>query len=441
MKTSAIARHPARLLVIALLGASIFAFGRRAPAADDPKPPQEQTQQPVPPADPKLEPTHAQTAVIQVTGDKGQPLPLHTFCLTQAGQILAGVGETSGEIRVYDADGKPLGCWPVPVKPEAVNVAPDGTVYVAGNGRLLKLDPQGKVVLQKEAPHAAALRSDATKLRDEVVAQAKQRLEIMGRQEGLYKRQIERLQAELKKLTDKPAETLTDVDKKRIESYTNSIPQYERAIESVRRYLKDNPAKELTEEEIQQQVDRMVQSKMALASIAATEGNVFLTCRAAVGYGFEVWRTGRDFENGTRIVSGLLGCCGQMDVQASSEGLFVAENARARVCRYDLEGKLVCQWGEKEREGVVGFGSCCNPMNVAFGPQQQVYTAEATLGRIKRFTATGEFLGLVGSVDIVPGCKNVAIAVSQDGSRVYMLDITRSHIVVMSVKPAAAPSI
>jgi hypothetical protein len=47
-------------------------------------------------------------------------------------------------------------------------------------------------------------------------------------------------------------------------------------------------------------------------------------------------------------------------------------------------------------------------------------------------------LGLVGSVDIVPGCKNVAIAVSQDGGRVYMLDITRSHIVVMSAKPAAA---
>ena len=194
----------------------------------------------------------------------------------------------------------------------------------------------------------------------------------------------------------------------------------------------------MTEEEIQQQVERMVQSKMGMASISATESDVFVACRAAVGYGFEVWRTSRDFENGTRIVGELSGCCGQMDVQSSADGVFVAENARARVCRYDRDGKLICQWGEREREGAVGFGSCCNPMNVAFGPQEQVYTAEATLGRIKRFSATGEFLGLVGSVDIVPGCKNVAIAVSQDGSRVYMLDITRSHIVVMSVKPAAA---
>ena len=177
-----------------------------------------------------------------------------------------------------------------------------------------------------------------------------------------------------------------------------------------------------------------------MASISATDSDVFVACRAAVGYGFEVWRTSRDFENGTRIVSELRGCCGQMDVQSSADGVFVAENARARVGRYDREGKEVCQWGEREREGAVGFGSCCNPMNVAFGPQQHVYTAEATLGRVKQFSATGEFLGLVGSVDIVPGCKNVAIAVSQDGSRVYMLDITRSHIVVMSVKPAAAPS-
>jgi hypothetical protein len=357
--------------------------------------------------------------------------------LTKTGQILAGVGGGSGEIRVYDADGKPLASWSVPVQPEAVNVAPDGTVYVAGNGQLLKLDAQGKLLLQKDAPHAAAIRTDAAKLR-EVVAQAKERVETIGRQEELYKRQIEGLQKGLEKLTAQPAEALTELQKKQIESYKSTIQRFESALESVRQFLKENPAKEMTEEEIKQQVEGMVRYKMGMASISATESDVFVACRAAVGYGFEVWRTSRNFEDGTRIVSQLSGCCGQMDVQSSADGVFVAENARARVCRYDRDGKLICQWGEREREGEVGFGSCCNPMNVAFGPQAQVYTAEATLGRIKRFSATGEFLGLVGSVDIVPGCKNVAIAVSQDGSRVYMLDITRSHIVVMSVKSAAA---
>ena len=35
-----------------------------------------------------------------------------------------------------------------------------------------------------------------------------------------------------------------------------------------------------------------------------------------------------------------------------------------------------------------------------------------------------------------PGCKNVSIAVSSDGSRVYMLDITRNHLVRMDARPA-----
>jgi hypothetical protein len=58
------------------------------------------------------------------------------------------------------------------------------------------------------------------------------------------------------------------------------------------------------------------------------------------------------------------------------------------------------------------------------------------LGRVKRFTPDGEFLGLVGTVTIVPGCRRVAIGISRDGKNVYMLDITRSHIVVMTEKTA-----
>ena len=40
-------------------------------------------------------------------------------------------------------------------------------------------------------------------------------------------------------------------------------------------------------------------------------------------------------------------------------------------------------------------------------------------------------MSLVGQVDLVPGCKKVAIAVAPDGDRLYMLDITRNHILMM----------
>ena len=123
---------------------------------------------------------------------------------------------------------------------------------------------------------------------------------------------------------------------------------------------------------------------------------MFLATRAAVGYGFEVWKMDADFADGKQIISGLSGCCGQMDVKANANGLFVAENSKHRVCRYDHDGKLICNWGHGARKGLEGFGSCCNPMNVAFGPGDVVYTAEDNTGRIKRYSPEGELLGLVG---------------------------------------------
>ena len=56
------------------------------------------------------------------------------------------------------------------------------------------------------------------------------------------------------------------------------------------------------------------------------------------------------------------------------------------------------------------------------------------MGRIKRYSVDGELLDLVGKVELVPGCKKVSIAVGPSGDRVYMLDITRNHIVMMERK-------
>ena len=155
-----------------------------------------------------------------------------------------------------------------------------------------------------------------------------------------------------------------------------------------------------------------------------------------LGYGFEVWRMDDNFENAKKIVTDLSGCCGQMDCKANKDGLFVAENSKHRVCHFDRDGKSMGAFGESARSGLEGFGSCCNPMNVAFGPENAVYTAEDDTGRIKRYSEDGKLLGLVGSVELKPGCKNCSISVSKDGSTVYMLDITRNFIIRMDARPA-----
>jgi sugar lactone lactonase YvrE len=182
----------------------------------------------------------------------------------------------------------------------------------------------------------------------------------------------------------------------------------------------------------------MIQSKLRISSVTSNSDHVFVTTRSQAGYGFDVWKMTADLTDGEVIVSGLSGCCGQMDVQCcnvdSAAGLFVAENSRGRVVRYNFAGEEVTNWGKKDRSGKDGFSSCCNPMNVCFSGSGDVFTAEASTGRIKRFSPEGEFLAYVGDVELVPGCKNVSIAVSPNDDTVYMLDLTRNHIAVMQPK-------
>lgn len=49
-------------------------------------------------------------------------------------------------------------------------------------------------------------------------------------------------------------------------------------------------------------------------------------------------------------------------------------------------------------------------MNVRCIEDKEILVAEASIGHIKRYTPTGEFLGLVGTAKIAGGCKHLAIA-------------------------------
>lgn len=194
---------------------------------------------------------------------------------------------------------------------------------------------------------------------------------------------------------------------------------------------------EPSEEQIQKQIDAQIASKMAVASISAVGDTVYVACSDTVGYGYGVWKVDDKFQAGEQIVSGLRGCCGQMDVQACESGIYVAENARHRVACFDTSGKETTSWGGSAADGAEGFSSCCNPMNVAFGQDGSVFTAESTSGRIKQYSPEGKLQQVIGTVDLVPGCKKVSIGVGQEGQRVYMLDITRHHIVVMEPIPTS----
>lgn len=358
--------------------------------------------------------THKQVGTIETNGGDLEELSLHSFCLSQEGHVLAACGDGPGAIRVFSPEGEFISAWTIPVKPEAINVGSDGHVYIAGQGKLLKLSAQGEVLLEKESPHVEEVAGNPEKIREQILDQAKQVREQYGEQIKQYDQMIEALR-EKDELTPQEEQQVTMLEDAR-KQYTEIVEQY---------------SEDMSEEEMQAKIDSMLEYKLRSASIGEYDGQVYLATGSSEGYGYSVWKIDNEFDSGEMIVTGLSGCCGQMDVQCCENGLFVAENSRHRVVRYDHDGKQLTSWGKQARSGLRGFGSCCNPMNVAFGSDGSVYTAESTTGRIKQYSPEGELLSLVGKVDLVPGCKKVAIAVAPDGDRLYMLDITRNHILMM----------
>jgi len=183
------------------------------------------------------------------------------------------------------------------------------------------------------------------------------------------------------------------------------------------------------------------------SGVAVTKKNVFL----AVGSGWSlrskstIIRFDRNLGNPKIIAEGLRGCCQRLDLVANDSNLYVAENSRYRVLKCDRNGKVLSDWGSKDRTRIEGFGSCCNPMNLCFGANGDLYTAESGLGRIKRYTPDGKFLGLVGYVGVdrfnragrlAASCSNISIAISNDASRVYVLDYMNNIIRVMAKQDA-----
>ena len=142
---------------------------------------------------------------------------------------------------------------------------------------------------------------------------------------------------------------------------------------------------------------------------------------------------GPDLTNAKKITANISGCCGQMDVQCCGDDIVVAENTKHRFARYDRDGKELAAGGKRGKETDPGcFGGCCNPMNVkACGAD--VLTAESE-GIIKKFGPTGEFKGIVGSVKISGGCKNVAVGSNPDASRVYFCDQPGSRVLILAKK-------
>ena len=399
--------------------------------------------------------THGQQRLIKVANAPAEKLT--TFAVDGAGRVLAGVAAESPTIRVYGPAGELTAEWKLPVPPEAINVGPKGDIFVAGQGKLLRLDEKGDITLERETPNMVTAAQSARVIHQRVMDKREKALSDKLQSEiKLYKKRLTEMQEKIagldselftldqRDLEDRSPEAAKEVedDRTRLQKrravcaklqakleYNIINPPSQQKLSKAKTGKSRQTAPEPAPEE---SVRQLIADQMRIASISASRNEVFVACSSSTGSGFDVWRTDYQFAEGKKIGESLKGCCGQLDVQANDNGIYVAENTRHRVRGYSREGREVLEFGSRERDRPEGFSGCCNPMNVAFGDDGSVYTAESGIGRIKRFSADGSFIELVGQVELVPGCKKVAISVSPKGDQVYMLDITRGHIVVMA---------
>lgn len=387
--------------------------------------------------------THEQIGVLSPCGASSDPWRLVGFCLDHDDRIVAlltrsgnsprrraDTGEAESEkdgappslVRFLDMEGKPLTEWPVDFVAQAINVRPNGELVIGGDGYLARYDQQGRQLAKAEAPHIVATRQDP-----EALDRAAR--EMVEAQRNSIAQALQQFEQQKKELEAKPETELTEEERL-------LKPQIDEILKSYRQLSEQQGgAGEPRPEDIEQMKQALVGQQRTINAIASDDRYVYVTCRGK-GFGYAVWRTDAEFDNPLQTIDGLKGCCGQMDVQCSGGELVVSENARHRVVRFDAEGKQVDAWGKRSRDGEgENFGGCCNPMNSRL-VGGKLYVAESD-GRVKLFSPGGEYLGLVGTARVEPGCKSSIVDVSSDGQYVYYFDVQKSSICQLKRKPSA----
>ena len=323
--------------------------------------------------DPAWKPSAHEVRMIQI-GDAKAPGALKNFCLNAEGNILAcfvpkGTAKSSAAnnasgIRVYSPTGKLLKTLALEIKPVVVSAAADGSIFVAGDGKLLKVDADGKVLASAVSPVASV-----------------------------------------------PVKI---------------TPAMEEMLKESNRH---------TPEELERTKTSLAQRRADVTGLAVTEQDVFMAVPTPNEFTYRVYRFDHALQNPTLVVEKLRGCCGQMDIQARDTKLWIPHNGRHSVEMRDRDGKELAKFGKGGKVKAEDFGGCCEPKNMRALANGDVLVAESGPPTcIKRFSASGKFLGVVAIVNQKSDCVRVTVDMSPDGTSFYLLDTQRDAIRVFKPK-------
>lgn len=397
--------------------------------------------------DPLWQPSHAQVAVIKPNA--GQ---IESFCLSKDGNLLVCCGGSQasffgislgkadaarGAVLTLSAEGKKIASWTLPLNPQAICLGGD-VIYVAGAGRLVKLDSSGKVLLQADAPNLAELPPlpEVKKTTQEEGPAAEAAQQAKQKKIAELRRSADQAMKDYMKAAREAQKDLKSDDEVSRQAYQEKIQALLEKLQSVQAELQEAST---TPEQRVKQAEMQRERMSTITGMAATDRDLFIACASAKGYGYSVWRLDRDFGNAKKIVENLAGCCGQMDIQARGGDLWVAHNARHKVERYSREGKKLSAFGKTDRTNADGFGGCCEPKNLRFGPGDIVFAAESGPPTcVKRFTAAGKFVGVAVIAPWNSGCVRVTTEYDAKQDRFFVLHSDEQSIHVFAKQAAKA---
>ncbi|MGA2498973.1 MAG: hypothetical protein ABSH20_14620 [Tepidisphaeraceae bacterium] len=368
---------------------------------------------------------------------------LGAFLARALGADVADDDPGTNEVLVADPDGKMLLRWPVAFRADRISVAADGSVWVGGSGRMATYSADGKELANAALPHIEVVLANKEEVKAAAEEQHQEAIESNKQMLAMYEKAIAAKQKPAKEAkkaeaakparpADEEAEQLSEID------FFGQMP-----LDNLKQMADQarQEAKELGRSTPEQRLEQMIsnfRSQTSVHAISVSADHACYVARSLRGYGFAVWSVTRDLKDPVKLIDGLGGCCGQCEVRLSGDKLYLDDNCKHRVAVYDLKGQLVSNFGKRDRAADGGgFGSCCNPMNLCVAPSGQIITAESE-GLIKSFSPDGKYQHLLGRVDLKTGCKHVPVAITPDGNRLYLLDLSGSRIARLEKKTDAS---
>ena len=287
-------------------------------------------------------PAFVQTGTIGVDAQHGTILG---FCVAAKGGLVAvtgradryGVGpqqQADGKLRHrlvwFDGAGDEARAVDLDFAASVVAADPSGGFCVAGDGVVAMVSAEGRELARATAPHLPGTDEEIEELKRAAIERRDTQLA------GLEK-QIDRLRAavaELEKREKEDRETAdADTDggdddeadrlARQRESRLRSARSQARSLASQLRQL-ESVATSLRRQDAGQLVEQSLRKARQVRAISVADEDVFVVTAETTGFGFAAWRLDKGLKNPRKVLSKLVGCCGQMDVQVIDGRLAVS---------------------------------------------------------------------------------------------------------------------